>query len=44
MLDHAENIGPFELMKDTPRTDGFEEIVKLCQYWKSWLRVTCINM
>ena len=44
MLDHAENIRHLEVMKDPPRKDGFEEIRKLSQYWKSKLRVTCINM
>ena len=44
VLDHAENKRHFEVMKHPHRGDGFEEIRKLVQYWKSRSRITCINM
>ena len=42
MLDHAENIRHFEVMKDPLRKDVFEETRKLGQCWKSRLRITCL--
>ena len=43
MLVPAENVRHLEVMKDPRRKDGFEETQKLAEYWKSKLRVTCIN-
>ena len=38
-LVHVKNTRHFETMKDPSRKDGFEEIQRLAQHWKSTLRI-----
>ena len=44
MLVHVLTRCHFEMMKDPRRKDGFEDIPKLTQYWKSSLRVAFNHM